>query len=376
MIDLGHEAFERLFGPHHRARMSVFNVVVANGKGSFLADFTAPDLGCSIPVPGYRASAADPDGDPTRHTFFLRTVNSYNRTQAVRLEAGICRWICRNGMIFGKQSIQFRDPHHKTKHQLMDQIAERAEQLRIDELPGQTGRTYEIALPQEMTVLEGAWQTLKLAIPPVDPESRTARFWRDRCAALGAVAKEYQDQFGTTAFSVLQAASQWAREDAQTSPIQRHRFERRCGGKCSKRSPRARHGRNAKATQGSRLNASPSGHALRYRRVSSASCPISSHVRHSSSLALLPDQLDFLGNDPAFPSKTSRRKCVSLRYPDFPAPRAALQNQRHGYASLAKLPLPLGFRVGIDVLAAHHNRNPDLLHRRLFELLHLLRDLP
>ena len=229
VIDLGHEAFERLFGPHHRARMSVFNVVMANGKGSFLADFTAPDLGCSIPVPGYRASAADPDGDPTRHTFFLRTVNSYNRTQAVRLEAGICRWICRNGMIFGKQSIQFRDPHHKTKHQLMDQIAERAEQLRIDELPGQIGRTYEIALPQEMTVLEGAWQTLKLAIPPVDPESRTARFWRERCAALGAVAKEFQDQFGTTAFSVLQAASQWAREDAQTSPIQRHRFERRCG---------------------------------------------------------------------------------------------------------------------------------------------------
>lgn len=229
VIDLGQEAFERLFGPNHRARMSVFNVVMANGRGSFLADFTAPDLGCSIPVPGYRASAADSDDDPTRHTFFLRTVNSYNRTQAVRLEAGICRWICRNGMIFGKQSILFRDPHHKTKHQLMDQIAKRAEQLRIDELPSQIGRTYEIALPQEMTVLEGVWQTLKLAIPPVDPKPRTARVWRDRCATLVTVAKEYQDQFGTTAFSVLQAASQWAREDAQASPVQRHSFERRCG---------------------------------------------------------------------------------------------------------------------------------------------------
>ena len=229
VIDLGHEAFERLFGPHHRIRMSVFNVVMANGKGSFLADFTAPDLGCSIPVPGDHASAADPDGDPTRHTFFLRTVNSYNRTQAVRLEAGICRWICRNGMIFGKQSIQFRDPHHKTKHQLMDQIAERAERLRTETLPGWIGHAYEIALPQEMTVLEGTWQTLRLAIPPVDPNSRTARFWRDRCAALGAIAKKYQDQFGTIAFSALQAASQWARENAQTSPIQRHSYERRCG---------------------------------------------------------------------------------------------------------------------------------------------------
>lgn len=155
-------------------------------------------------------------------TVFLRTVNSYNRTQAVRLEGGICRWICRNSMIFGKQSIQFRDPHRKAKHQLMGQIEEHAERFRTDALPGKIGKVYGISLAQDMTVLEGVWQTLRLAIPPVDPKSRTARLWTDRCSALSAVSKEM-------AFSVLQAASQWARDQAPTSPIQRHRYERRCG---------------------------------------------------------------------------------------------------------------------------------------------------
>ena len=228
VIDLGHEAFGRLFGSHRGARMTVFNVVMAKGRGSFFADFTAPALDCAIPIPGATRSV-EPEGDPTRHTFFLRAVNSYNRTQAVRLEAGICRWICRNGVIFGKQSIQFHDPHHKSKHQLMDQIAERAERLKTDALQGQIADVYGIALTGDMTVLEGVWQSLRLAIPPVDLGSRTARLWRDRCRALGKFSEEYEEQFGKTAFSVLQAASQWARDQARTSPIQRHSYERRCG---------------------------------------------------------------------------------------------------------------------------------------------------
>lgn len=228
VIDLGHEAFERVFGPHYCSRMSVFNVVMAKGRGSFFADFTTPELDCNIPLPGLNA-LGETNAEPSRHTFFLRTVNSYNRTQAVGLEAGICRWICKNGIIFGKQSIRFRHPHDKTKQQLMDQIAQFAERLRPDELTGQIGDVYAVSLAQHMTVLEGVWQTLRLAIPPVDPESRTARLWRDRCADLMALSTEYEHQFGNTAFSVLQAASQWGQHHARTSPIQRHSYERRCG---------------------------------------------------------------------------------------------------------------------------------------------------
>jgi len=206
--------------------MSVFNVVMAKGRGSFFADFTAPELCCSIPFLDFNASGGI-DADQFRHTFFLRIVNSYNRTQAVRIEAGICRWICRNGIIFGKQSISLRQPHDKTKQQLMDQIANDAEQLRTDELVGKVGNAYAVRLKSGMTVLEGVLQTLGLAIPPVNPKSRTA--WRKRCGALIAVSKKYECKFEKTAFSVLQAASEWAQRDSQTSPIQRLNYERKCG---------------------------------------------------------------------------------------------------------------------------------------------------
>ena len=229
VVDLGHEAFDRLFGPHNRSKMTVFNVVLATHRGSFFADFTSPELDCIIKIPSYTTSVDQYGTDPSRHRFFLRVVNSYNRTQAVRIEAGICRWICRNGMIFGKQSIQFKDPHHKTIHQLTDQIAQEAELLPTFDLTSRIGTIYGIPLAKEVSVLECVWQTLRLAIPPVDPKSRNAKQWQGRCATLISLCHDYHEEHGKTAFSVLQAASQWAREQTQISPIQRHSYERRCG---------------------------------------------------------------------------------------------------------------------------------------------------
>ena len=229
VIDLGHEAFERVFGPEHRDKMTVYNVVMPKRRGSFLADFTSAGLECSIPIPTLDGSILEPDLEAKRHTLFLRVINSYNRTQAVRLEVGVCRWICRNGIIFGKQSIRFRDAHHKTKHQLIDQIARKAERMTTDVITNRVGAVYAIPLAQGISVLEGVWQTLRLAIPPVDKASRTAAMWHDRCATLIATSLEYEQHHGKTAFSVLQAASQWGQAQAQTSPIQRHSYERRCG---------------------------------------------------------------------------------------------------------------------------------------------------
>jgi hypothetical protein len=42
---------------------------------------------------------------------FLRITNSYNRTRRLRFEVGFCRWICQNGMIMGRKSIEFSYAH-------------------------------------------------------------------------------------------------------------------------------------------------------------------------------------------------------------------------------------------------------------------------
>ena len=228
-VDLGFEAFERVFGPGARGQVAVFNVVLARTRGSFFADFTSPSLHRDIPMSPQLDLGIVGEESPTLHKFFLRVVNSYNRTHAVRLEVGVCRSICRNGFIFGKQSIYFKDPHDKTKQQLMDEIAHRARELCTEALSREIGAAYVIRLGGSVSVLEGAWQTLRLAIPPVDPKARVAAQWRNRCTSLRDLAREYERGFGRTAFSVLQAASQWAREHADNSPIQRHSYERRCG---------------------------------------------------------------------------------------------------------------------------------------------------
>ncbi len=218
VVDLGHEAFEYLFGSSLRGKISVFNVVLAKRQGSFFADFTTPELDFDVNVPGIELD---------KHTFFLRVVNSYNRTQAVRMDVGICRWICRNGIIFGKQSIQIRAPHHKTKYQLMDEIALQARPVEITALHERISHAF--SLKSDMNVLEGAWQVLELTIPEPNSKSRVAKTWIDRCRKLVSLAKKYENQYGQNAFSALQAASEWAQNSAETSPTQRNSYERRCG---------------------------------------------------------------------------------------------------------------------------------------------------
>ena len=228
-LELGLEAFEHVFGPKARESMSVFNVITGREGGTFLADFTAPKLESRIPAPQGSNPSREDAQEGELHKFFLRVTNSYNRTQAVRIETGICRWICRNGMIFGTQSIRFRDPHHRSKMQLMDDIAQTAKRLATEKLPAEIGATYGRSLDPGMSVLEGIWQTLRLAVPVPNPRAPNGKQWTKRCRDLQEVGETYDRNHGRTVFSALQGAAEWARSQGDQAPIQRHSFERRCG---------------------------------------------------------------------------------------------------------------------------------------------------
>ena len=220
---------EHIFGSHFSAKMNVFNVVVANSRGSFFADFTVPSDSFTIPIPVFSDSASADISNQSRHTYFLRVKNSYNKTMPIKIEIGICRWICRNGIIFDKHSIVFKDSHSKPKHELVDQIAIQAERLNVRALPSIMADAYRVPLCNGVSILEGVCQTLQLTIPEVNALSRTARLWKDRCKALIRICHQYQEIFGLTTYSVLQAASEWAQHRIATSPIQRDSYERRCG---------------------------------------------------------------------------------------------------------------------------------------------------
>ena len=228
-MDLGFEAFAQIFGPEAMNQLEVYNVISSKSGGGFLADLTAPNLRFDVRAPLPGDGSTNGQGSNDAHLVFLRVTNSYNKTQAVRVETGICRWICRNGIIFGEQAIRFKDPHHKRKESLMDDIAESARPLAIEHLPSELASAYGCQLPDDMGVLEGIWQTLRLAIPRPNRRAPNATQWVERCRLLSQVASRYESGHGRTAFGALQGASEWARESANKLPMQRHSYERRCG---------------------------------------------------------------------------------------------------------------------------------------------------
>jgi len=224
-VELGFMAFEYIFGSENSSDLKVFNVLMSKNRGSFLADFTAPALKFPIDVRLGQANRENMED----HVYFIRIVNSYNKTRPVGLEVGICRWICRNGIIFNKQSIHLKQPHTKTREELKDQVEKLATSLDADSLGSMIREAYSAPLSRDMSVLKGVLQTLRLLIPTPNPNSRLARMWIRRCAALEEVSRKYELKYGKSAFAALQAASEWSHTHSRTSPIQADLYERRCG---------------------------------------------------------------------------------------------------------------------------------------------------
>jgi hypothetical protein len=61
---------------------------------------------------------------------FLRISNSYNRTRLLRFELGFCRWICLNGIIFGRKSIEFSYAHTRRGMDRVDRFVENIGDIR------------------------------------------------------------------------------------------------------------------------------------------------------------------------------------------------------------------------------------------------------
>ncbi|MBO4721718.1 MAG: DUF932 domain-containing protein [Muribaculaceae bacterium] len=67
-------------------------------------------------------------GNPSESwTPFVRISNSYNRTLTLRYDIGLCRWICKNGVIFGHKGISFSVTHEgRITDKEIDRLIERA----------------------------------------------------------------------------------------------------------------------------------------------------------------------------------------------------------------------------------------------------------
>lgn len=61
---------------------------------------------------------------------FLRITNSYNKTKRLKYELGFCRWICKNGLIFGSKSIEVSYAHTRKSIELVERFNENIGDIR------------------------------------------------------------------------------------------------------------------------------------------------------------------------------------------------------------------------------------------------------
>jgi hypothetical protein len=107
----GKEIFQRIFNNISHEDMLCFNITMPKTR-SF----------CHIDLIHKNSDFDVWEGETW--TPFLRITNSYNRTKLLKYELGFCRWICKNGMIFGAQSVEYSYTHNKAELESIDRFAE------------------------------------------------------------------------------------------------------------------------------------------------------------------------------------------------------------------------------------------------------------
>ena len=93
---------QRIFEGMTLQQFECYNVYMPQSKGSCRIDLIIPF--------SYNNPFAD---RKDTWTPFLRISNSYNRTLVLKYETGFCRWICKNGVIFGQNGITISINHNE-----------------------------------------------------------------------------------------------------------------------------------------------------------------------------------------------------------------------------------------------------------------------
>ena len=99
-IELGKACFRKIFNLVKMSEMQVFNVLMPKTKSYCHIDYIHSETNFSP----FKNDQWFP---------YLRISNSYNRMFALNFDLGFCRWICKNGVIFGKRNIEFKYYHSK-----------------------------------------------------------------------------------------------------------------------------------------------------------------------------------------------------------------------------------------------------------------------
>ena len=216
---LGRRAFALVFGSEAASRLDLFNVTMPATRSWAQMDLTADGLGFA-PIRGDRWHP------------FLRVTNSYNRSRTLGFTIGVCRWICKNGMVFGEQSFKLRLVHAADvdlERRLLEAFARRRFNARA--YTERLEKLTRLAVTPERFVA-GMLEMLGVKVPAEQPRNAARRDgWSRLGPWLRGLGEKYRKELGDTAYALVNAASDYASDPRAPlmSPARVDALQSRCG---------------------------------------------------------------------------------------------------------------------------------------------------
>ena len=151
-------------------------------------------------------------------TPFIRISNSYNRTIRLRYEIGFCRWICLNGVIFGKKGYSISFAHlniEDWKYKMERFVKEVRMKLGpIDDMINvfgkKLGELNDIKIPLEM-VLPTFCKVF--SVPDIDSEDVTPASrikYLVQADSVKRAGASYYDELGSNAYAMMNVLTDFA----------------------------------------------------------------------------------------------------------------------------------------------------------------------
>lgn len=147
---------------------------------------------------------------------FLRITNSYNRTKPLKYEIGFCRWICKNGTIFGQRGVSFAMSHsepinlneiQRLTEMGRNQIGDIGALWKVFESKMNILRQIELPIT---TVLPIYCKAYGIHVKKTDISDTLKTIYSSRVKQIRTAGKEYFKELGNNAYAMMNVLSDYA----------------------------------------------------------------------------------------------------------------------------------------------------------------------
>jgi hypothetical protein len=201
-LELGRQGFSELLRSVDPNDLEVFNIVTPTTRSYCHIDLIHRGYDVNV----WRSEVYLP---------YLRITNSYNRTRALRFNLGFVRKLCDNGLIFERETLEFKFSH--TSRDLSQSVRFHGDTTRItrleDQFRGYVKGLLKIAVPQrQMPRLMAMVLGLRFRLDHEDPRRRDRERQRLEAFRFHAqkLASDYARDVGANAYAAFNAMTEYA----------------------------------------------------------------------------------------------------------------------------------------------------------------------